>query len=148
MTIYKAPLDDIRFVLHELFGAEAALTPLAGGEGHTRDLLDAVLEEAARFNEQVLAPLNASGDVEGCHFDKATATVTTPKGFKEAYRTYVEGGWAGLTMPEALGGQALPEVLGVAMKEMLDSANLAWGNYPLLSQGAAHALQLHGDDWH
>ncbi|MGN2251140.1 acyl-CoA dehydrogenase C-terminal domain-containing protein [Frateuria sp. GZRe14] len=147
MTIYKAPLDDMRFVLHDLFGAEATLTPLTGGEGHTRDLLDAVLEEAARFNEQVLAPLNASGDAEGCHFDKATATVTTPKGFREAYRTYVEGGWAGLTMPEAMGGQALPEVVGVAMKEMLDSANLAWGNYPLLSQGAAHALQLHGDDW-
>jgi hypothetical protein len=147
MTIYKAPLDDLRFVLHDLLGAEATLTSLEGGEGHTRDLLDAVLEEAARFNEQVLAPLNASGDEEGCHFDKATATVTTPKGFKEAYRTYVEGGWAGLTMPEAMGGQALPEVVGVAMKEMLDSANLAWGNYPLLSQGAAHALQLHGDDW-
>jgi alkylation response protein AidB-like acyl-CoA dehydrogenase len=147
MTIYKAPLDDMRFVLHDLFGAEGTLTPLAGGEGHTRDLLDAVLEEAARFNEQVLAPLNASGDAEGCQFDKATATVTTPKGFKEAYRTYVEGGWAGLTSPEAMGGQALPEVIGVAMKEMLDSANLAWGNYPLLSQGAAHALQLHGDDW-
>jgi hypothetical protein len=147
MTIYKAPLDDLRFVLHDLFGAEATLTALEGGEGHTRDLLDAVLEEAARFNEQVLAPLNAPADAEGCHFDKATATVTTPKGFKEAYRTYVEGGWAGLTMPEAMGGQALPEVVGVAMKEMLDSANLAWGNYPLLSQGAAHALQLHGDDW-
>jgi hypothetical protein len=147
MTIYKAPLDDLRFVLYDLLGAEATLTSLEGGEGHTRDLLDAVLEEAARFNEQVLAPLNASGDEEGCHFDKATATVTTPKGFKEAYRTYVEGGWAGLTMPEAMGGQALPEVVGVAMKEMLDSANLAWGNYPLLSQGAAHALQLHGDDW-
>jgi hypothetical protein len=147
MTIYKAPLDDLRFVLHDLLGAEATLTPLTGGEGHTRDLLDAVLEEAARFNEQVLAPLNAPADAEGCHFDKATATVTTPKGFREAYRTYVEGGWAGLTMPEAMGGQALPEVIGVAMKEMLDSANLAWGNYPLLSQGAAHALQLHGDDW-
>ena len=108
MPIYTAPTKDMQFVLHDLFGAEATLTPLAGGEGHTRDLLDAVLEEAARFNEQVLAPLNASGDAEGCRFDKATATVTTPKGFREAYRTYVEGGWAGLTCPRRWAARRCP----------------------------------------
>jgi 3-(methylsulfanyl)propanoyl-CoA dehydrogenase len=147
MTIYKAPLDDMRFALYDVLGAEAVLGALSGGEAHTRDLIDAVLEEAARFNEQVLAPLNATGDEEGCHYDKATATVTTPRGFKEAYRQYVDGGWAGLTAPEVFGGQGLPHAVGALTKEMIDSANLAWGIYPLLSQGAVDALQHHGDEW-
>ncbi|NID17105.1 acyl-CoA dehydrogenase C-terminal domain-containing protein [Luteibacter yeojuensis] len=147
MTLYKAPLDDMRFALYDVLGAEAVLGRLQGGEAHTRDLLDAVLDEAARFNEQVLAPLNASGDAEGCHYDKATATVATPAGFKEAYRQYAEGGWAGLTARETFGGQGLPAVLGALTKEMIDSANLAWGIYPLLSHGATDALEHHGDDW-
>jgi alkylation response protein AidB-like acyl-CoA dehydrogenase len=147
MTIYKAPLNDMRFALYDVLGADAVLGRLEGGEAHTRDLLDAVLDEAARFNEQVLAPLNASGDQEGCHYDKATATVTTPKGFKEAYRQYAEGGWAGLTAHEKFGGQGLPAVLGAMTKEMIDSANLAWGIYPLLSHGATDALDHHGDAW-
>jgi alkylation response protein AidB-like acyl-CoA dehydrogenase len=147
MTIYKAPLNDMRFALYDVLGADAVLGKLEGGEAHSRDLLDAVLEEAARFNEQVLAPLNASGDQEGCHYDKATATVTTPKGFKEAYRQYAEGGWAGLTAPEKFGGQGLPTVLGAMTKEMIDSSNLAWGIYPLLSHGASDALEHHGTEW-
>ena len=147
MTIYKAPLNDMRFALYDVLGADAVLGRLEGGEAHSRDLLDAVLDEAARFNEQVLAPLNASGDQEGCHYDKATATVTTPKGFKEAYRQYAEGGWAGLTAHEKFGGQGLPAVLGAMTKEMIDSANLAWGIYPLLSHGATDALDHHGDAW-
>ncbi|HEY4293360.1 acyl-CoA dehydrogenase C-terminal domain-containing protein [Luteibacter sp.] len=147
MTLYKAPLDDMRFALYDVLGAEAVLARLEGGEAHTRDLIDAVLDEAARFNEQVLAPLNASGDAEGCHYDKATATVTTPAGFKEAYRQYAEGGWAGLTARETFGGQGLPAVLGALTKEMIDSANLAWGIYPLLSHGATDALEHHGDEW-
>jgi alkylation response protein AidB-like acyl-CoA dehydrogenase len=147
MTIYKAPLNDMRFALYDVLGTDAVLGRLEGGEAHSRDLLDAVLEEAARFNEQVLAPLNASGDQEGCHYDKATASVTTPKGFKEAYRQYAEGGWAGLTANEKFGGQGLPAVLGAMAKEMIDSANLAWGIYPLLSHGATDALEHHGDEW-
>jgi alkylation response protein AidB-like acyl-CoA dehydrogenase len=147
MTLYKAPLDDMRFALYDVLDAETVLGRLDGGEAHTRDLLDAVLDEAARFNEQVLAPLNASGDDEGCHYDKATASVTTPKGFKEAYRQYADGGWAGLTANEAFGGQGLPAVLGALTKEMIDSANLAWGIYPLLSHGASDALEHHGDAW-
>jgi alkylation response protein AidB-like acyl-CoA dehydrogenase len=137
----------MRFALYDVLGADAVLGRLEGGEAHSRDLLDAVLEEAARFNEQVLAPLNASGDQEGCHYDKATASVTTPKGFKEAYRQYAEGGWAGLTAHEKFGGQGLPAVLGAMTKEMIDSANLAWGIYPLLSHGATDALDHHGDAW-
>ncbi len=108
MTIYKAPLDDQRFALFDVLGAEAVLTKLQGGEGHSRDLLDAVLEEAGRLSEAVLAPTNASGDEEGCHYDKATQTVTTPKGFKEAFKAFADGGWTGLTQSEHFGGQALP----------------------------------------
>ncbi|SEP11024.1 hypothetical protein SAMN02800692_3743 [Luteibacter sp. UNC138MFCol5.1] len=144
---YKAPLDDMRFALYDVLGAEAVLTGLDGGEAHNRELIDAVIEEAARFTEQVLSPLNASGDAEGCHYDKATASVTTPKGFREAYRQYADGGWTGLTASEASGGQGLPATVGVLAKEMIDSANLAWGIYPLLSHGAIDAIEHHGDDW-
>ena len=100
MTIYKAPLDDQRFALFDLLGAEAVLMKLQGGAEHGRDLLDAVLEEAGRLAEQVLAPTNAPGDAEGCRYDKATRTVTTPKGFKEAFKAFADGGWAGLTAKE------------------------------------------------
>jgi alkylation response protein AidB-like acyl-CoA dehydrogenase len=147
MTSYKAPLADMRFVMFDLLQVEAQYARLPGGENATRDVVEAILEEAARFSEQVLAPLNASGDEEGCHLDKATATVTTPKGFKEAYKTYIEGGWSGLTAPEAYGGQHLPESIGAPLKEMLDSANLSWGNFPLLSHGASEALRQHGEEW-
>ncbi len=147
MTLYAAPLDDMRFACYDLLGADAKLAALPGGEALGRELIDAVLNEAARFNEQVLAPLNQSGDAEGCHYDKGTATVTTPKGFKEAYKQYVDGGWAGLTAPEDAGGQGLPHTIGLLVKEMIDSANLAWGTYPLLSQGATDALLAHGEDW-
>lgn len=146
MTLYKAPLDDQRFALFDVLGADALLTALQGGEAHSRDLLDAVLEEAGRLSEHVLAPTNASGDEEGCHYDKATRTVTTPKGFKEAFRQFADGGWAGLTMAEDFGGQALPSVLGIATTELFQSGNLSWSLYPLLSEGACHALELHGTD--
>src|SRR3954463_12124458 len=133
MSLYKAPLADMRFALFDVLEAEAHYAKLPGGENTTRDILDAVLDEAAKFAEQVLAPLNAIGDEEGCHFDKATASVTTPKGFKEAYEQYIGGGWGGLTAPESYGGQHLPESIGAPLKEMIDSANLSWGTYPLLS---------------
>jgi hypothetical protein len=147
MTIYKAPLADMRFVMFDLLKVDSSYPRLAGGENATRDVVEAILEEAAKFSEQVLAPLNASGDEEGCHLDKATATVTTPKGFKEAYAKYIDGGWSGLTAPEAYGGQHLPESIGAPLKEMLDSANLSWGNFPLLSHGASEALRQHGEEW-
>src|SRR5690606_19878538 len=131
---YKAPVKDILFTLYDVLGAEALYARL-GIEQATRDVVEAVLEEGARFNETVLAPLNLSADEEGCHHDKATGLVTTPKGFKEAYAQFVEGGWSGLTAPEQFGGQHLPESIGAAIKEMIDAANLAWGNYPLLSHG-------------
>ncbi|MFA6228783.1 MAG: acyl-CoA dehydrogenase C-terminal domain-containing protein [Rhodanobacter sp.] len=148
MTAYKAPLDDLRFALFDVLGAEPTLTALQGGEAHTRDLIDAVLEEAGKLSEQVLAPTNWPGDVEGCHFDKATQTVTTPKGFKEAFKQFADGGWTSLTNPEAYGGQALPAVLGTATTEIFQSGNLAWSLYPLLSEGACHAMEQHGEEWH
>ncbi|WP_266180951.1 acyl-CoA dehydrogenase C-terminal domain-containing protein [Dyella humicola] len=146
MTIYKAPLDDQRFALFDVLGAEAVLTKLQGGEDHTRDLLDAVLEEAGRLSEAVLAPTNASGDEEGCRFDKATQTVTTPKGFKEAFKAFADGGWTGLTQAEHFGGQALPNTIGTATTEIFQSGNLSWSLYPLLSEGACHAMELHGTE--
>lgn len=146
MNSYKAPVKDILFTLYDVLGAEALYARL-GIEQATRDVVEAVLEEGARFNETVLAPLNLSADEEGCHHDKATGLVTTPKGFKQAYAQFVEGGWSGLTAPEQFGGQHLPESLGAAIKEMIDAANLAWGNYPLLSHGATEALKHHGEPW-
>jgi alkylation response protein AidB-like acyl-CoA dehydrogenase len=147
MTIYKAPLDDLRFALFDVLGAESTLTSLQGGEAHSRDLLDAVLEEAGRLSEQLLAPTNGPADEEGCHFDKATQSVTTPKGFKEAFKQFAEGGWTGLTNSEKYGGQALPGVLGIATTEIFQSGNLAWSLYPLLSEGATHAMKMHGEEW-
>ncbi len=147
MARYAAPLADMRFALYDVLDVETLLRTLPGCEGATRDVLDAVLDEAAKFTEHVLAPLNQSGDQEGCHFDASSARVTTPAGFRKAYEQYVENGWSGLTAPAAFGGQEMPQVLGAAVKEMLDSANLSWGNYPLLSHGATEALLQHGEDW-
>jgi alkylation response protein AidB-like acyl-CoA dehydrogenase len=146
-THYTAPLADLRFDLYDLLGIERAYATLPGCAALNRELVDAVLEEAARFGQTVLAPLNATGDHEGCTFDPATGAVTTPAGFKQAYAQYVDGGWAGLTAPEDFGGQGLPESVGAPVKEMIDSANLAWGTYPLLSHGATEALRVHGEAW-
>src|SRR6202012_2522460 len=147
MSLYKVPLADMLFALFDVLQAQAHYAKLPGGETVTRDILDAVLDEAAKFAEQELAPLNAVGDEEGSRFDKATASVKTPKGFKEAYDQYIAGGWGGLTAPETYGGQHLPESIGAPLKEMIDSANLSWGTYPLLSHGATEALKQHGEEW-
>ena len=146
MSQYTAPLTDMRFALFDVLGADAQFARL-GFSDATRDVLDAVLEEGARFTETVLAPLNSVGDRAGCSLDKATGAVTTPPGFKEAYAQYVDGGWSGLTAPSEFGGQGLPHAAGIALKEMIDAANLAWGNFPLLSHGATEALLQHGEDW-
>ena len=145
MSKYEAPLRDIRFVLFDVLGVEREFARLPALAQATRDLLDAVLEEAARFTGQVLAPLNRSGDEEGCTL--IDGAVTTPKGFKEAYRQFIDGGWTGLTAEPEYGGQGMPEVLGAAVKEMIDSANLSWGMYPLLSHGASEALKYVAEEW-
>lgn len=144
MNRYHPPLPEIRFVLQRVLQAVPALASLPRGEALGEELVDAVLEEAGRFAGQVLAPLNQTGDEEGCHFDRESAAVRTPKGFREAYQRFVEGGWSGLTAPGEFGGQDMPLVLGAAVEEMLDAANLAWSTYPLLAHGAKEALLHHG----
>jgi alkylation response protein AidB-like acyl-CoA dehydrogenase len=144
MPTYTPPLRDMQFVLHELFGAADQLKTMPKHAEIDADTLDAVLEQAGKFAAEVVAPLNASGDAEGCVLDKATHEVKAPKGFKEAYAAYVEGGWPSLSCDPAYGGQGLPIVLNQCLYEMLNSANQAWTMYPGLSHGAYEALHAHG----
>jgi alkylation response protein AidB-like acyl-CoA dehydrogenase len=143
MTIYTAPLRDMRFVLHELLEV-GQLAVLPGYEEATPDLIDAVLEEGARLAENVLFPLNRPGDEEGCTFENGV--VRTPDGFKQAYDQFAQAGWIGLAADPAFGGQGLPAVVKVAIDEMVCSANLSFGTYPGLSGGAYKAIEHHGDD--
>ncbi|MGO4550459.1 acyl-CoA dehydrogenase C-terminal domain-containing protein [Lysobacter sp. 2RAF19] len=143
---YRAPLEDMRFALYDVLGAEPLFQKL-GFDDATRDVLDAILQEGARFTETVLAPLNEIGDRVGCTYDKATGDVHTPPGFRDAYAKFVEGGWSGLVSPVEFGGQGMPHLAGLPLKEMIDAANLAWGNFPLLSHGATEALMHHGEAW-
>ena len=146
MSSYKAPLDDLRFALYDVLGAEALFQQLGFADAN-RELVDAVLDEAARFTETVLAPLNRIGDEIGCKYDKATGDVAPPPGFKQAFDQFVEGGWTGLTNAPEHGGQGMPALLGGVLTEMVDSANLAWGNFPMLSHGAVKALETYGEEW-
>jgi alkylation response protein AidB-like acyl-CoA dehydrogenase len=143
MQTYTAPLRDMRFVLHELHDS-GALTQLPGLEEMTPDLLNTVLEEAGKFIGSVLLPLNASGDAEGCRY--ADNAVTTPKGFKEAYRAFIEGGWGSLSSDPKYGGQGMPESVSKLVEEMICACNLSFGLYPGLSHGAYLALQSHGSE--
>jgi alkylation response protein AidB-like acyl-CoA dehydrogenase len=145
MNRYDAPLREMHFTLFDVLSYESVYAKLPTFEHATRDVVEAVLEEARKFTGQVLAPLNQTGDAEGCHW--TTDSVKTPSGFKEAYQQFVEGGWSGLSAEIEYGGQGMPEVIGGVVKEMIDSANLAWGNYPLLSHGATEALKSVAEDW-
>ncbi|MCP5286357.1 MAG: acyl-CoA dehydrogenase C-terminal domain-containing protein [Burkholderiaceae bacterium] len=144
MPTYHPPLRDMQFVLHELLGAADQLKLLPKHAEVDADTINAVLEQAGKFAAEVVAPLNASGDAEGCTLDKSTHEVTAPKGFKQAYAAYVEGGWPSLSCDPAYGGQGLPIVLNQCLYEMLNSANQAWTMYPGLSHGAYEALHAHG----
>ncbi|MGE4070501.1 MAG: acyl-CoA dehydrogenase C-terminal domain-containing protein [Lysobacterales bacterium] len=144
---YTAPQTDMRFVLFDVLDATSIYAQLPGGEEVSRELVEAILEEGAKFCEQVLTPTNVIGDEEGCHFDKESRSVTTPKAFKDAYDRFVEGGWTGLCGDPKYGGQGMPESVGYVFKEMIESANVAWGTYPLLSAGAVDALTHHGEEW-
>ena len=143
MPTYDAPVRDIRFVLHDLLQIEK-FSNIPGFEEATPDLVDAILEEGAKMVGEVVAPLNQVGDSEGCKLEDGV--VTTPTGFKEAYATYCEGGWGGLTADPDYGGQGLPHVLGVVMQEMMSGANMAFGMYPGLTHGAYEAIHKHGTD--
>ena len=143
MATYKAPLRDIRFVLHELLDS-SSIASLPGYEQATPELMDAVVEEAAKFSENVLFPLNLSGDKEGCTYENGV--VRTPKGFKEAYAQLIEGGWTSLACDPAYGGQGMPALVSTVFEEIVSSANLAFGMYPGLSHGAYRALHEHASD--
>jgi alkylation response protein AidB-like acyl-CoA dehydrogenase len=146
MGQYVAPIRDMQFVLHELLKVTEEFKQLPKYQEIDADIINQVLEEGAKFTQEVLFPLNHSGDREGCHFDAANKTVTTPKGFKEAYKQYVEGGWAALACDEEFGGQGLPVSLNNSFYEMLNSSNQAWSMYPGLSHGAYECLKEHGSD--
>jgi acyl-CoA dehydrogenase len=142
VPIYRAPVDEVMFLLTDVLGV-ARYDNLPGFADATPDLMLAVLREAAKLCEDVVQPLNRSGDQEGCarHDD---GSVTTPKGFKEAYRRFAEGGWTGISAPAEFGGQGLPDLLTVAINEFTNSANMAFAMYPGLTQGALATILIHG----
>jgi alkylation response protein AidB-like acyl-CoA dehydrogenase len=144
MAIYNPPLRDMQFVMHELLNAVPQLKEIPVHADLDVETVNAVLEEGGRFAAEVLLPLNHGGDREGCVLDKATHEVRTPKGFKEAYAKYVEGGWPALSTDPAFGGQGLPHLLNQCFYEMLNSANQSWTMYPGLSHGAYECLHVHG----
>ena len=146
MPSYTPPLRDMRFVLHEVLDVVGALKALPAHADVDAETIDAVLEEGGKFAREVLAPLNAVGDIEGCVLDKATHEVKTATGFKAAYAQYVEGGWPALSCDPAFGGQGLPHVVNQCLFEMLNSANQAWTMYPGLSHGAYECLHTHGTE--
>ena len=143
MSEYKAPIKDMLFVLKELAGLDA-VAKLPGCEDISEDLVGQILEENGRFSAEVLAPLNHSGDKEGLLFKDGA--VSTPKGFKEAYRQFVDGGWNALQFPPEYGGQGLPKLVSTPVMEMWKSANMAFSLCPLLTTGAIEALLLRGSD--
>ncbi len=144
MPSYKAPVDDVLFLLKEVFHVERYdnLPRFADANIET---LAAILGEGAKFCEEVLQPLNRVGDKEGCKRN-ADGSVTTPKGFKEAYRQMAEGGWIGLSAETEYGGQGLPHTVDAAVNEFVSAANMAFGMYPGLSKGAYRAIATHGND--
>src|SRR6201996_2142946 len=144
MPIYRAPVEDFRFLIHEFLEVEKH-RDLPQYEDLSPDLIDDILTNAGKFCEEVLQPINQSGDEEGCHFE--TGVVRTPKGFKEAYKSYSEAGWGGLGAPAEFGGADMPEILTMALGEMGMSANQSLAMYPMLTAGAYLALIATGLDW-
>ncbi|GGZ58316.1 acyl-CoA dehydrogenase C-terminal domain-containing protein [Paraglaciecola chathamensis] len=142
MLQYKAPVMDMKFLIEDVFKYYKHYESYPEFAEATPDLVDAILQECAKFCENELLPLNQSGDKEGCQFDNGM--VTTPTGFKAAYNKYVEGGWQSLSHPVEHGGQGLPPSLGMAKQEMMGTANWSWAMYPGLSHGAMNTIQSHG----
>jgi alkylation response protein AidB-like acyl-CoA dehydrogenase len=144
MLTYKAPIADIKFLFEDVFGYYKHYEKFPEFEEATPDLVDAIFQECAKFSENELLPMNQSGDKEGCKFDNGN--VTTPKGFKEAYQQYVDGGWQSLSHGIEYGGQGLPPSLGMVKSEMMGTANWSWAMYPGLSHGAMNTIDVHGTE--
>jgi acyl-CoA dehydrogenase len=143
MPTYKAPVEDTLFLLNDVFGIQRYSN--LPGFSDISDMLEPILEEAAKVCEEAFQPVNRSGDKEGCT-RHADGRVTTPKGFKEAYDAYRAGGWMGLAVPEAYGGQGLPYTLSAVMNEFCSASNMALAMYPGLTMGAVAALLVHGSE--
>tara|TARA_B110000305_G_scaffold77906_1_gene87574 strand:- start:253 stop:2049 length:1797 start_codon:yes stop_codon:yes gene_type:complete len=144
MATYKAPLRDIRFLLNNVFAAEQLFASMPDTAEVTDDLIAAIVEEAGKIAEGLLAPINSSGDAEACHFENGT--VTTPKGFKQAYKAFADGGWPSLTGDVNYGGQGMPKMLSAVIEEMLFAANSSFALYTILNTGATLTLSQHGSD--
>ena len=142
MPTYKAPLRDIRFVIDEVLDTAALYRSLPGYEHATPDLMHAIIEQGAKFAENVLAPLNQSGDEEGCTWSEDG--VQTPAGFADAYKQYVDNGWPALAAETEFGGQNMPNMLGIVINELAGTANWSWLMYPGLSHGCIKTLEAHG----
>ena len=145
MADYQAPLRDMRFVLNEVFDAPKlwqALPALA--EVVDAETADAILEEAGKITANSIAPLNRSGDEEGCRWDGGA--VSTPAGYREAYQLYAEGGWVGVGGDPAFGGMGMPKVISAQVEEMMNSASLAFGLYPMLTSGACLSIYAHASE--
>ena len=143
MSNYKVPIKDFMFLFNDVLDMQTKYQQVNGGDQATPDMLEAIFMEAAKFSENELAPIYQSGD-EGCTWDDGV--VTTPVGFKEAYKTFIESGWTTLTGSEDMGGQYLPSSISLAVTEMFTTANWAWAMYPGLSEGAIATLEDHGTD--
>lgn len=146
MPQYHAPLRDMQFVLHEVLKVQDEFQHMPRFAEVDADTVNAVLEQGAKFCEEVIFPLNKPGDEQGCQHDKNTQAVTTPEGFKQAYQQYIEGGWAALACEPEYGGQGLPQTLNQVFFEMANAANQAWTMYPGLTHGAYECLHAHGTE--
>ncbi len=144
MPTYKAPLREYRFLLKDVLDLDR-YSNLPSFADAPLDVVEQILEEGAKFCESVLAPLNKVGDEHGCKRND-DGSVTTPPGFKQAYKQFVEAGWPALSCDPAYGGQGMPHLVALAWNEMVASANMAWGMYPGLSHGAYEAIHQHGSE--
>jgi len=144
MPQYQAPIEDMKFILHDWLKVTESYARLGQNDAADKDLINAVIDEAAKFAETQLSPINHTGDLSGCDFNGGQ--VRTPEGFKEAYKAYCDAGWASLRFSTEFGGQGLPPSIAIAVAEMNASANTSWSMYPGLTHGVIHALSAHGSD--
>jgi len=147
MPTYRAPIEEMMFVLDEVLGLPQKLKTWPAHQDFDMETFQEILNQSARFASEVVQPLNAVGDLEGCELNTESREVKTPQGFKEAYRAFMEGGWTAISCDPQYGGQGLPLVVNQCVYEMLNSANQAWTMYAGLTHGAYECLHAHGSEW-